>query len=142
MNALHNIHAALTPSGLLVDTQPVSPCPPVLGDGAKLGRLDMREWMRTIRAVDQRVAEAVEAGVYELQHEARFVVTDAFDSGPECLQAVRSWRETRVPPSLGSRLEATQARVSVEQEVRLRLLRRTSPSCERGARDLRREPGA
>jgi len=28
----------------------------------------------------------------------RFVVTDAFDNGRECLEIVSSWRQTRVPP--------------------------------------------
>ena len=128
MHALHNIHAALTPDGLLVDTQPLSTHPPVAADGARLGTLDMREWLDTIRAVDHLIAEVVDAGFYETQHEARFVVTDAFDNGRECLETVSSWRETRVPPSLASRLGATQAPVTVEQEVRLRLFRCATPA--------------
>jgi hypothetical protein len=87
----------------------------------------MREWLDTIRAVDDLVAEAVGSGLYEMQHEERFVVTDAFDNGPECLETVSSWRETRIPPSLASRLETTQATVTVEQDVRLRLLCRATP---------------
>ena len=121
MHALRNIHAALTSAGLLVDTQPISPHPPVTADGAELGRLDMREWLGTIHAVDELVAETVGAGLYELQHEERFLVSDAFDNGRECLETASSWRQTRVPPSLASRLEATQATILVEQEVRLRL---------------------
>ena len=127
MHALRNIHAALIPAGLLVDTQPVSPHPPVTADGGELGRLDLREWLGTINAVDDLVAETVEAGLYEVQHEERFVVVDAFDNGPECLETAGSWRQTRVPPSLASRLDATQATVRVEQEVRLRLLCRATP---------------
>lgn len=128
MHALHNIHAALTPDGLVVDTQPLSPHPPVAADGAELGTLDMREWRDTIRAVDHLIAEVVDAGFYETQHEARFTVTDAFDNGHECLETVSSWRETRVPSSLVSRLGATQAPVTVEQEVRLRLFRCATPA--------------
>jgi hypothetical protein len=123
VHALNNIHAALTPGGLLVDTQPLSPHPPVLADGAELGTLDMREWLDLIRAVDDLIAEVVDAGFYEMQHEARFVLTDAFDNGRECLETVSSWRETRVPSPLVSRLGATHAPVTVEQEVRLRLFR-------------------
>jgi hypothetical protein len=83
----------------------------------------MREWLDTIHAVDELVAETVGAGLYELQHEGRFLVTNAFDNGRECLEAAASWRQTEVPPSLASRLDATQATVMVEQEVRLRLFR-------------------
>jgi hypothetical protein len=123
VHALRNIHAALTPTGLLVDTQPIEPHPPVTADGAELGRLDMREWLGTIRAIDELVAEAVGAGLYELQHEERFLVSDAFDNGRECLETAGSWRQTEVPRSLASRLDATKTTVRVEQEVRLRLFR-------------------
>ena len=126
MHALRNIHTALTPAGVLVDTQPTSPHPRVTAAGGELGRLDMREWLGTIHAVDGLVAEAVEAGLYELQHEERFLVSDAFDNGRECLETASSWRQTRVPPSLASRLDATLATVIVEQEVRLRLFRRSA----------------
>ena len=121
MHALRNVHAALTPGGLLVDTQPCSPHPSVAANGAELGALDMREWVGTIRAVDELVAQVVTAGLYELQHEERFVVSDAFDNGAECLETAGSWRETRVPPALASGLRATHTTVTVEQEVRLRL---------------------
>jgi hypothetical protein len=124
VHALRNIHAALTPDGRLVDTQPISAHPRVAAEDAELGQLDMREWVETIGAVDERFAETIAVGLYELQHEARFIVTDSFDDGRECLETVSSWRDTRVPTSLASRLEATQAIVTVEQEVRLRLLNR------------------
>ena len=78
MHALHNIHTALAPDGILVDTQPVSARPPVAGDGVILGTLDMREWLDTIQAVDERFAETIGAGLYELQRESRFVVTDTY----------------------------------------------------------------
>lgn len=126
MHALRNIHAALTPTGLLVDTQPLSSHPHVTADGIELGRLDMREWLDTIRAVDELLAETVGSDLYELQHEERIVVADVFDNGPECLDTVSGWRGTRVPASLGSRLRATRTSVTVEQDVRLRVLRRSA----------------
>lgn len=128
MHALRNLHAALLPAGLLVDTQPVSPHPRVAADGAELGKLDMREWIDTIDAVDKLVAEAVGAGLYEAQHEERFTVTDTFDNGQECLETASSWRQTRIPPSLASLLGTTHATTTVEQEVRLRLLRCATPT--------------
>ncbi|MDQ2942327.1 MAG: hypothetical protein M3R21_01500 [Candidatus Dormibacteraeota bacterium] len=126
MHVLHNIHAALTPDGILVDTQPVSARPPVASDGGKLGTLDMRDWLDTIHAVDELVGETIAGGLYELQHESRFVVTDTYDNGPECLEIVGDWRGTRVPPGVSERLAAATPPVTVEQEVRLRLLRRAT----------------
>jgi hypothetical protein len=69
VHALRNIHAALVPGAILVDTQPVSAHPSVTADGTTLGTLDMREWLQTIEAVDERLAETVAAGLYDLQHE-------------------------------------------------------------------------
>lgn len=88
----------------------------------------MREWIGTIDAVDDLVAQAVGAAVYAIQHEQRFTVTDTFDNGPECLKTASSWRQTRIPRSLASRLETTHTTVTVEQEVRLRLLRCAAPT--------------
>ena len=124
MHALRNIHAALAPDAVLVDTQPVSPDPRVATEDAELGRLDMRAWADTIHRVDEQFAKAIAAGLYDLQHEEHFTVTDSFDEGHACLDAANGWRDTRVPPSLESRLEATSTPVSVKQVVRLRLLRR------------------
>jgi hypothetical protein len=124
VHALHNIHAALAPAAILVDTQPVSARPPIAADGITLGTLDMREWLDTIQAVDECFAETIGAGLYELQHESRFVVTDSYDDGAECLEIVGGWRGTRVPDSVSTRLAATTSQVTVQQEVRLRLLRR------------------
>jgi hypothetical protein len=126
VHALRNIYAALAPDGILVDTQPVSARPPVASDGRRLGTLDMRDWLDTIHAVDERFAETIAAGLYELEHESSFVVTDTYDTGPECLNIVSGWRGTRVSPVLSKRLAAATSRVSVRQEVRLRLLRRST----------------
>jgi hypothetical protein len=124
VHALRNIHDALGADGILVDTQPVSASPSGAADGRELGSLDMREWLDTIHAVDERSAETIAAGLYELEHESWFVVTDTFDNGPECLKIVSGWRGTRVPLGVSQRLAAATSRVSVQQEVRLRLLRR------------------
>jgi len=124
VHALHNIHATLAPDAILVDTQPVSARPRVASDGVSLGSLDMRAWLDTIQAVDELVAETIRMGLYELQHESRFVVTDTFDDGPECMEIVDSWRGTRVPDSVSTQLAATTSQVTVQQEIRLRLLRR------------------
>jgi hypothetical protein len=124
VHALRNIHAALAADGILVDTQPVSASQTVALAGGELGPLDMHEWLDTIHAVDERFDEAIAAGLYELEHESWFVVTDSFDNGPECLDIVSGWRGTRIPSEMTQQLAAATSPVSVQQEVRLRLLRR------------------
>ena len=124
MHALRNIHAALVPGSMLVDTQPISAHPPVTVNGAELGRLDMREWLETIRAVDDQVAVTLTAGLYAPVHERELTVTSTFDDGPDCLEIAGSWQGTRVPPLLATQLEATHEQVALEQQIRLRLLRR------------------
>jgi hypothetical protein len=124
VHALRNIHAALAADGILVDTQPVSASPQLASDGGALGSLDMREWVDTIHAVDERIAETFSAGMYELEHESSFIVTDTFDDGSECLDIVSGWRGTHLPIGVSQQLAAATSRVSVQQEIRLRLLRR------------------
>ncbi len=124
MHALRNIQAALAPDGIFVDTQPVSARSLVASEGSELGTLDMHDWLDTIQAVDERFAETIAAGLYELEHESWFVATDTYENGPECLETVSGWRGTRVPSGVAQRLAATTSAVTVQQEVRLRLLRR------------------
>jgi hypothetical protein len=126
VHVLRNIHEALAPDGILVDTQPVSARPPVAAGELRLGTLDMRDWLETILAVDALFAETVDAGLFELQGESRLVVTDTFDDGPECLETVAGWRGTRIPEDVSTGLATVTSQVTVRQEVRLRLLRRAS----------------
>ena len=70
--------------------------------------------------------ETIADGLYELRHESRFVVTDSFDNGSECLEIVAGWQGTRVTDNVSTRLATTTLRVTVEQAVRLRLLRRAT----------------
>ena len=124
MHALRNIHAALADDAILVDTQPISPRPLVSADGIELGALDMDQWRETINEVDALSAETIAAGLYQLQHEQTFTVTDTFDDGPECLETVSGWRGTHVPAALAARIRDARPPVTVLQEVRLRVLRR------------------
>jgi hypothetical protein len=124
VHALRNIHAALAPDALLVDTQPVSAHPPVTAEGFELGTVDMRGWIETVEAVDELVDETIAAGLYELEHEQRFVVRDTFDDGPEFVATVSGWLGTQVPAALAARIQSAQPPIALAQEVRLRLLRR------------------
>ena len=108
---------------MLIDTQPVSPEPPIAAAGSPIGRLDMREWLETINAVDTLTAQTVEAGLYSVEDERRFTVTDTWDSGPDCAQTVARWQGTRLPDELAKRIAAASPPLTVDQEVRLRVLR-------------------
>lgn len=124
MHALRNIHASLAPDALLVDTQPISPHPRVTANDAEVGALDMREWIETIHAVDERVNETIVADLYELTDERDLLVTSTFDDGPDCLAITGAWQGTRVPEQLADRIADVRDEVAVEQQVRLRVLRR------------------
>jgi hypothetical protein len=123
VHALKNIHSVLRPSGIVVDTQPVSPHPPVSSHGTMLGTLDMREWLETIDAVDELTRQTIATGLYEVEQERLFTVKDSFDGGLECLDTVRDWAGTRVGPRLAERLRETTGQVTLTQDVRLRVLR-------------------
>jgi hypothetical protein len=124
VDALRKLHEALLPEGRVVDTQPLSPRPEVFAAGERIGSLDMRDWARTIASVDAEIERAFAAGLFALEAERRIVVTDSFDSGVECLGEVRDWAGTRVPKALEAKLRAARPPVTLEQEVRLRLLTR------------------
>ncbi|HET8752590.1 MAG TPA: hypothetical protein VFM43_08715 [Gaiellaceae bacterium] len=124
VDALTRIHAALVPGGVLVDTQPVSLRLPVTVGGEPIGALEDEEWLEIVAAVDTELEEALEAGLFALQHEERYSVVHEFGSGGECLEEVASWAGTVVPAEVAQRLERGSGRATVEHDVRLRLLRR------------------
>ena len=124
VDALTRIHAALVPGGVLVDTQPVGPRLPVTLDGEPIGELEDEEWLEIVAAVDAEIEQVLAAGVFELRHEERYSVVHEFGSGRECLDVVAGWAGTNVPEDVGALLEGGNARTTVEQDTRLRLLDR------------------
>jgi hypothetical protein len=123
VHALRRIRTALVAGGLVIDTQPVSPDPLVSSAGNPLGRADMSEWLRTIEAVDALVARSVDTGLFSVEGERRFIVTDSWDSGPECAETIAGWQGTRLPDALAKRIAGSSPPLTIEQEVRLRVLR-------------------
>ena len=107
----------------MIDTQPVSPDPLVTSAGSPLGRADMSEWLRTIEAVDALVARSVDMGLFSIEGERRFTVSDSWDSGPECAETISGWQGTRLPDALAKRIAASSPPLTIDQEVRLRVLR-------------------
>jgi hypothetical protein len=125
VHALRRIHAALVPGGLVVDTQPISPEPPVIAADGPLGRLDMRDWRALIDAVDERIADAIDEGLFAVDSERMIEVADQFDSGDEFVEVVGAWRGTRIPAAVVERASAARPPVRVSQDVRVRILRAT-----------------
>jgi hypothetical protein len=123
VRALRNVHAALVPGGVVVDTQPVSARPPVESDAGALGTLDMTEWAQLIDTIDASAEEAFAGGWFAIEAESRFVVTDAYDDGEDFLSHVRNWMGTRIEPELERAVRGEHGRVRVHQEIRMRLLR-------------------
>jgi len=124
VDALERIHAALDDGGLVVDTQPVSAQPPVVGSDGALGELDMNDWAQTIAAVDARIMEAVGRGLFSVVADRVVVVTDHYDNGAELVAETREWAGTRVPSALARRAEAEMGPVRLHQDVRVRVLAR------------------
>ena len=123
MNALRKIHSALVPGGLVIDTQPVSAHPPVESASGMLGTLDMSEWARTIAAIDDLVQQTIDLGLFDMERERRYVVTDEYDDGAEFVAVTRDWAGTTVSDALAARAGREQGRVRLHQDIRLRLLR-------------------
>jgi hypothetical protein len=126
VNALRKIHEALIVGGLLIDTQPVSPQPPVESDSREIGTLDMSEWARTIDEIDGRLQQTIRDGLFALVDQHKLTVTDQFDTGRELVEEASEWAGTRINPLLAEQIAQESQPVRVHQEVRLRVLRAQS----------------
>ena len=123
MHALRKLHHALVPGGLVIDTQPLSAHPPIESANGPLGTLDMSAWARTIATIDGRVQQAIDQGLFDLDRQSRYVVTDEYDDGAEFVTVTREWAGTTVSDALAARVSPEPGRVRLHQDVRLRLLR-------------------
>ena len=123
MNALRKLRHALVPGGLVIDTQPLSAHPPIESVSGRLGTLDMSEWARTIATIDGLVQQPIGQGLFDLQRESRYVVTDEYDDGAEFVAVTREWAGTNVSEALAARVGPEQGRVRLHQDVSVRLLR-------------------
>ena len=124
VDALERIHTALAEGGVVVDTQPVSARPPVVGDDGQLGTLDMREWSKTIAAVDAEIVSTVDRGLFAVTADRQIVVTDVYDDLGELVQTTRDWLGTSVPRELARQVDGSGGEVRLHQDVRVRVLAR------------------
>jgi hypothetical protein len=123
VNALQKIHDALVPGGLVIDTQPLSAEPAVDSQAGPLGALDMREWAQTIARIDRRVEQTIRDGLFDLEDERRFIVSDEYDDGAELVVETSEWAGTRLDDTLAELLRSQPRPVRLYQQIRLRLLR-------------------
>ena len=123
VNALHRIHSALVPGGLVLDMQPVGPAPPVESNGQPLGLLDMREWRVTIDHVAALVDETLAKGLFAEEAERRYEILETFDHGKEFVETVREWTGTSISQTLATRVERAMPPLTIQESVRLRALR-------------------
>jgi hypothetical protein len=82
----------------------------------------MREWVRTIASVDAEIEHVLGDGRFVVEIEERFLVTDSFDSGSEFLEEAHEWAGTSVPSVLEAKIHGDSRPITLEQEVRLRVL--------------------
>ena len=123
VNALHRIHSAIIPGGLVLDVQPVGPAPPVESNGQRLGSLDMREWRVTIDHVAALVDETVAKGLFAEEAERRYEILETFDDGKELVETVREWTGTTISQTLAARVERAMPPLTIQESVQLRALR-------------------
>ena len=123
VNALHRIHSALVPGGLMLDMQPVGPAPPVESNGQRLGSLDMREWRVTIDHVAALVDETIAKGLFAEEAERRYDILETFDDGKELVKTVREWTGTKISQTLAARAGRATPPLTIQESVRLRALR-------------------
>ncbi|HEY8775385.1 MAG TPA: hypothetical protein VIM33_02770 [Gaiellaceae bacterium] len=123
MNALHRLHSALVPGGLVLDMQPVGPAPPVESNGQPLGALDMREWRVTIDYVAALVDETIAKGLFAEEAERRYEILETFDDGKELVETVREWTGTTISQTLAARVERAMPPLTIQESVQLRALR-------------------
>jgi hypothetical protein len=84
----------------------------------------MREWAKTIAAVDARIIETVERGLFSIAAERAIVVTDLYDDLAGLVEETGQWAGTRVPRELAQCADAASGAVELHQDVRLRVLAR------------------
>ena len=123
MNALHRIHSALVPGGLVLDMQPVGPRPTIESNGQRLGSLDMREWRVTIDHVAALIDETIVDGLFAEEAGRWYDVLETFDDGKELVETVREWSGTKISHTLAARVKRSMPPLTIRESVRLRALR-------------------
>lgn len=126
MHVLRQIHRALRPSGLMLDTHPLGMDFAVRAGERGLGFVDTRRFAGVLAAMDEQVQTVVAEGLYEELRMLRRHVVERFDTAAEALAEATSWEHLRFPRLLRWRLRRSDASpVEFVDTIRYRLFRRS-----------------
>lgn len=117
VDALHSVHEALVPGGVLLDLHPVARGT-LVSNGVPLGDLDGSKFFGGVVAMEREVAGA--SDLFELETEVRFDVCERFLTGEDVLSGDDVEPDERVAPELERRLRDAQGPVDVPYRVVLR----------------------
>lgn len=134
MHALHNVHAALVPGGILLDTHPVRPASQVRAGGRDLGRLDESAFFAMAAGAEEALEEVVGDGLFEPEAEAVIDIRERLDSVEEFFEIVGNREKTRIPRKVARNVRAAEPPIWLHERLALRVFRRAA-----GARRLTRE---
>jgi hypothetical protein len=128
VHALSQTHGTLTRDGVVVDTQPVAPRPPIESADRFLGWLDQRRFQRENVGPAYRVMDDfVRRGLFTLKQESEFDLLDEWDDPRELVGAVSGWRGTdELAPDVRERVLAATPSLFVRHTIRLCVLRKLS----------------
>jgi hypothetical protein len=114
VDVLRHVYETLAPGGVIVDVRSVPPPALVEVDGEPFGELDESAFFpRTIHngaALDALAREGLLVPEGEIAHDLVIV----YPSGPDLVEDVAGWGDTRVPAELAARL------ADVQRECRIR----------------------
>lgn len=121
MHALRHVHRLVVPGGTMVDVHPVTE-QQVEAGGRVIGVIEEPEF-RTVHLpnAEQRLAEAVAAGLYTLEVEAEFDFLQHFDAAEELFAAQED--PALVQPSLARRVRAAAPPLAIREHVVVRRFR-------------------
>jgi hypothetical protein len=82
------------------------------------GRGDIHQFPRL-----WRVEQSMRGGLFGLEDEHRFVVTDEYDDGAELVAETSEWAGTHLDDTFAELVRSQPRPVRLHQQIRLRLLR-------------------
>ena len=82
----------------------------------------MSEWAKTIAAIDARIVETIDRGLFSVVADEHVVVTDVYDDLAELVEETGQMAGTRIPRELAQRADAVSGAVELHQDVRVRVL--------------------
>jgi hypothetical protein len=122
VHALRHVHELLVPGGTMLDLHPVTE-EQVEAGGRRIGVIEDPDFSVDLPNAEARLAEAIGAGLYNLEAELEFDVLQHFDEAEELLVA----KEERLATQTGlvRRIRAAHPPLVLREHVVFRRLRRS-----------------